>query len=157
MKKVLYLLPLSLLFLCTSVVAQKANVDSLELVAQIAKDQVKLGKLQNMVDKQMANKKTAGVDTQNSASDNVRAAEKLNADPNNKKLASEADSKASDAKSDAGKARKETRKMNELNKDIFELKDKIATAQARLRVYSPAPLDSPLPMPIPQADTTQHP
>jgi len=88
MKKALYLIPAGMLFLCTSVHAQKANIDSLELVAQISQDQLKLGKLQNMVDQKTRNKQTAALDAQNSASDNVRAAEKLNDDPDNKKLAS---------------------------------------------------------------------
>jgi len=46
MKKVLHLLPVGISLLCTSARAQKANIDSLELVAQISQDQLKLGKLQ---------------------------------------------------------------------------------------------------------------
>jgi len=157
MKKVLYLIPAGMLFLCASVLGQKANIDSLELVAQISQDQLKLGKLQNMVDEKTRNKQTAAVDAQNSASDNVRAAEKLNDDPNNKKLASDANSKAGDAKSDAGKARKQSRRLDDLNKNIMELKNKIAIAQARLKMYSPAPVFIPLATPMPQPDTTQHP
>src|SRR6185437_8586211 len=110
MKKALHLLPVGIFLLCTSARAQKANIDSLELVAQISQDQLKLGKLQNMVDQKTSNKETAAVDAQNSANDNVRAAERLNADPNNKKLAGDANSKAGDAKSDAGKSRRESRR-----------------------------------------------
>jgi hypothetical protein len=156
MKKALYLIPAGMLFLCTSAHAQKANIDSLELVAQISQDQLKLGKLQNMVDQKTRNKQTAALDAQNSASDNVRAAEKLNDNPNNKNLASDANSKAGDAKSDAGKARKEARRLDDLNKHIMDLKGKIAVAQAKLSAYSPAPLFTPVNMPIPQPDTTQH-
>jgi len=157
MKKALYLLPVGLLFLCTSVPAQKANIDSLELVAQISQDQLKLGKLQNMVDQKVKNKQAAAIDAQNSASENVRSAEKLNTDPDNKKLASDANSKASDAKSDAGKSRKETRRLDDLNKNIMDLKGKIAVAQARLNTYYPAPAFTPLNMPIPKSDSSQHP
>jgi len=157
MKKVLYLIPAGMLFLCASVMGQKANIDSLELVSQISQDQLKLGKLQNMVDERTRNKQAAAVDAQNSASDNVRAAEKLNDDPKNKKLASDANSKAGDAKSDAGKARKETRRLDDLNKNIMELKNKIAIAQARLKMYSPAPGFTPIATGMPQPDTTQHP
>lgn len=157
MKKVLYLLPVGMLFLCTSVAAQKANVDSLKLVAQISQDQLKLGKLQNMVDQKILNKQTAAVDAQNSASDNVRSAEKLNADPDNKKLASDANNKASDAKRDASKSRKEAQRLDDLNKNITELKSKIAVAQAKLSAYSPAPVFTPFIMPTPLADTSQHP
>ena len=157
MKKVFYLIPAGVLFLCASVLGQKANIDSLELVAQISQDQLKLGKLQNMVDDRTRSKQAAAVDAQNSASDNVRAAEKLNDNPNNKKLASDANSKAGDAKSDAGKARKESRRLDDLNKNIMELRNKIAIAQARLKMYSPAAVFIPVATPMPQPDTTQHP
>jgi hypothetical protein len=72
-------------------------------------------------------------------------------------LASDANSKAGDAKSDAGKARKETRRLDDLNTNIMELKNKIAIAQARLKMYSPASVSTPLAIPAPQTDTTQHP
>jgi hypothetical protein len=157
MKKIFHLLPISLLFLCTSVTAQKVNTDSLQLVAQISQDQLKLGKLQNMVDQKTINKQTAAVDAQNAADNNARAAEKLNDDPNNKKLASDANSKAGDAKSDASKARKESRRLDTLNKNIMDLKNKIAIAQARLKIYSPAAAFTPVTIPVPQVDTTQHP
>lgn len=159
MKKALYLLfPVGLLFLYTSVAAQKANIDSLGLVAQISQDQLKLGKLQNMVDQRTINKQNAAVDAQNSASDNVRAAEKLNVDPNNKKLARDANNKAGDAKSDAGKSRKEAGRLDDLNKKIVDLKSRISVAQAKLSAYYP-PLYTPVNfnMPMPKPDTSQHP
>lgn len=157
MKKALYLLPVGIFFSCISLRAQKVNVDSLELVAQISQDQLKLGKLQNMVDERTRNKQTSAIDAQNSASDNVTAAEKLNDDPNNKKLASDANSKAGDAKSDAGKARKQSRRLDDLNKDILDLKTKISIAQAKLSVYTPVQPATSAAMPVPRVDTTQHP
>jgi len=150
------LLPIGMFLLCISAQAQRANIDSLELVAQISQDQLKLGKLQNMVDQRTSNKQAAAVDAQKSAGDNVTAAERLNADPNNKKLASDASSKAGDAKSDAGKSRKESRRLDDLNKDIADLKSKIAIAQAKLTVYTPAQPLLPIPMPTPRADTILH-
>lgn len=157
MKKALYLFPAGILFLCASVTAQRANIDSLELVVQISQDQLKLGKLQNMVDQKAINKQDAAVNAQNSASDNVRAAEKLNADPDNKELASDANSKAGNAKSNAGKSRKEARRLDDLNRNIMDLKSKIAAAQAKLSIYSPALLFTPLDIPMPQSDKSQHP
>ena len=106
-----------MLLLCHPTKAQRANIDSLQLVAQIGQDQLKLGKLQNMVDERTRNKQMSAIDAQNSASDNVTAAEKLNDDPNNKKLASDANTKAGDAKSDAGKARKESRRAPDPGSD----------------------------------------
>ena len=157
MKKALYFIPVGMLFLCISAQAQKPNIDSLDLVVQISQDQLKLGKLQNRVDQRTRNKDAAAVDARNSASDNVRAAEKLNADPDNKKLASNANSKAGDAKSDAGKSRKEARRLEDLNKDIMDLKSKISIGQAKLSAYYPAPDFTPITMPILQTDSTQHP
>jgi len=107
--------------------------------------------------KRLTSTHSRALDAQNSASDNARAAEKLNDDPNNKKLASDANSKAGDAKSDAGKARKEIRRLDDLNKNITDLKSKIAVAQAKLSAYIPAPNLTPVNMPVPQPDTTQHP
>jgi len=157
MKKTLYLFPFGLLFLCTSVQAQKVNVDSLEIVAQISQDQFKLGKLLNMVDQKTTNKQTAAANAQNSASNNVRAAQSLNADPNNKKLASDAKNSAGDAKEDASAARKESRRLNELNKNIVDIKNRIAIAQARLKLYSAASPVIPLDPPASRPDTSQHP
>ena len=136
MKKALYLLT-GTLFFGFSAMSQQANTDSLKLVAQISQDQLELGKLQNMVEQRTKNKQSAAANAQNSASDNVNAAQKLNADPANKKLAKDANNKAGDAKSDASKSRKESGKLDDLNKSIIELKSKIAVEQAKLSVYYP--------------------
>jgi hypothetical protein len=145
MKKAFYLFPVGLLFICASVTAQQVNIDSLTLLAQISQDQLELGKLQNMVYQKTKNKEGAALDAQNSATDNVTAAQNLNADPDNKKLASAASNKASEAKSDARQSRKQSGKLNELNKNIMELKTKIAGEQNKLSVYCPV------------SDTTRHP
>jgi hypothetical protein len=136
MKKSSFLFLVGISFLCTSVSAQKANVDSLKLVAQISQDQLQLGKLQNMVEQKTKSKQDAAVNAQNSANTNVDAAQRLNADPDNKKLASNANSKAGDAKTDARKSRKESGKLDDLNKNILDLKGKIAVEQAQLSVYT---------------------
>lgn len=158
MKKVLYLFPVAMLFLCASVAAQKANIDSLKLVAQISQDQLKLAKLQNMVDQKTKNKQDAAVNAQNSAIDNADAAEKLNADPDNKKLARNANNRAGNAKSNARKSRNESAKLDDLKKNIADLKSKIAVEQAKLSVYSPTTVIAPVALPTPsRTDTTQHP
>lgn len=156
MKKVFYLLPVAML-LCASVVAQKANIDSLTLLAQIGQDQLQLGKLQNMVDQKTRNQQGAAMNAQNSANNNENAAEQLSADPNNKQLASNASSKAGEAKSDARKSRKQSGKLDDLNKAIIELKSKIAVEQSKLSIYCPV-----APAPVVTAvsvivDTTGHP
>jgi len=148
-----------MILLSTSVVAQKANVDSLKLVAQISKDQLELGKLQNMVSQKTMNKQGAAIDAQNSASNNATAAEKLNDDPTNKALASNASDKASQAKSDAKKSRKESGKLDDLNKNIVDLKRKIAGEQYQLSAYTSTALVTPgvTATPVVTADTTLHP
>ena len=153
MNKLLFLLAVGML-LFASVTAQNANIDSLKLIAQINQDQLKLGKLQNMVAQQTKSKQDAAADAQNSASNNASAAERLNNDPTNKKLADNANDKASDAKSDSRKSRKETARLDALNKNIMELKNKISDEQAKLRIYSPSSLAIPAPV-LAQADTTR--
>lgn len=133
------------------------NTDSLKLVVKISEDQLKLGNWENMVDQKTTNKTNAAVTAQNSANVNANAAENLSNDPNNKKLASEADNKAVDAKIDSRKSRKEAKKLDELNKNIIDLKGKIAQEQAKLSVYlqpiAAVPAQTTVP---PQPETTQH-
>jgi|GEM_PF-595857 len=159
MKKVFYLIPAGLLFFSASVTAQQANIDSLKLVAQISQDQLQLGKLQNMVAQKTKDQEGAALNAQNSASDNANAAQRLNDDPTNKKLASNASDKAGDAKSDARKSRKQTEKLDDLNQSIKDLKSKIAGEQYKLSIYSPASsVTTPIAMPTPaSSDTTLHP
>ena len=138
MKKTLFLFFAFTLFICTVVFAQtpKVNTDSLALVAKISEDQLKLGKLQNEVDQKTKNKQDASDKAQRSANDNAEAANKLTDNPDDKKLARKADHKAGDARSDARNARKESSRLERLNKDIFDLKNKIADEQARLNKYA---------------------
>jgi hypothetical protein len=157
MKKTLYLFPVAMLFICASVAAQQVNIDSLTLIAQISQDQLELGKLQNMVYQKTKNKEGAALNAQNSANDNVTAAQDLNADPDNKKLANTASNKASEAKSDAKQSRKQSGKLDDLNKNIMELKTKIAGEQYKLSIYSPVAL-APSVMPVHVIiDTSGHP
>ena len=94
--------------------------------------QLKLGKLQNEVDQKTKNKTDAGERAQNSADDNTEAAKRLSANPDDKKLARNANNKAGDAKTDAHTSRKEARRLVTLNNDISDLKNKINKDQAKL-------------------------
>jgi hypothetical protein len=157
MKKMLLLFSLGLLLIGASVSAQKANIDSLKLVAQISEDQLRLGKLENRVDQKTKNKQNAAYNAQNSADNNATAAEKLIDDPDNKALARNANSKAGDAKSDARKSRKESGKLDNLYKNIRDLKGKIANEEAQLGTYYPTSIGIPVVAITPvQSDTTQH-
>jgi cell division protein FtsL len=156
MKKIL-LFAIGLSFLSFSLTAQKVNTDSLKLIAKISDDELKLGKLENMVEQKTTNKKDAAVTAQNSANVNANAAENLTSDPTNKKLASEADNKAVDAKKDSRKSRKEASKLDDLNKNIVDLKAKIAKEQAKLSTYrQPMVAMTVETKVLPQPDTTLH-
>ncbi len=135
MQKIL-LLSIGLLLFYVNGSSQKVNTDSLLLISKISADQLKLAKLQNTSAQKMNNKEDALVKAQRSADDNNTAAGKLSDDPENKKLARNAKNKANDAKSDARKGRKEGGKLDNLNRDIDDLKTKIANEQAELNRYT---------------------
>ena len=148
MQKVLLLTSIGLLFFCMSVSAQKINTDSLSLVSKISADQLKLGKLQNQLEQKTKNQQDASEQAQKSANENSTAADKLNDHPENKKLARRANNRASDAKSDSRNARKESNSLDKLNRDIQDLKNRIADNQLKLNKYiqdgnaNPATTDS---------------
>jgi cell division protein FtsL len=148
MKKTFLLATAFMLCICTGVFAQtpKVNTDSLSLVSKISEDQLKLGKLQNEVDQKTRAKQDAAVKAQQSADANAVAANRLTSDPGDQKLARQADNKAGDAKSDARFSRKEARRLDDLNKEISDLKIKIAANQEKLNKYiqaAPAPAPAP--------------
>lgn len=126
---------IGLLFLCMSISAQKVNTDSLSLVSKISADQLKLGKLQNQLEQKTKNQQDASEQAQQSANENATAADKLSDNPENKKLARKANNKAGDAKSDARNARKEAKNLDNLNKDIQDLKNRIADNQVKLNKH----------------------
>ncbi len=142
----------SVLLFCATISAQqatadsvypKANTDSLSLVKKISGYQLKLGKLQNEVEQKTKNKQDASAKAQQSADDNVAAANKLSDNPDSKKLARRANNSAGDAKSDATTSRKETKRLDKLNSKISDLTKKIAEEQAKLNKYITAGLPTP--------------
>lgn len=157
MQKILLLTSIGLLFFCMSVSAQKVNTDSLSLVSKISEDQLKLGKLQNQVEQKTKNKQDASEQAQKSANENSTAAGKLSDKPKDKKLARTANKKASDAKSDSRNARKEESRLDKLNKDIQDLKNRIAKNQAKLNKYIQDGNTPRATIPVPiKSDTTHH-
>jgi DNA repair ATPase RecN len=134
MKKLLFLTPGGLLFLCMSVSGQ-VNTDSLSLVSAISKDQLQLGKLQNQLEEKTNNKQNASDKAQNSADKNSTAADKLSEQPNNKKLAKKAKKEARAAKRNSKNARNESAHLDQLNNDMRELEKRIANNQVKLDKY----------------------
>jgi len=155
MKKLFWLSSMGMLFICGKVSAQHVNTDSLKLVSQISEDQLKLGKLQNMVDQKTKDKQDGALKAQQSAEKNVTDATRLSNDPQNKTDARDADNSASDAKSDARKARNSSGNLDKLNKNIADLQSKIYNEKVKLSRYTqvmpPVVAVSPI-----QSDTTQH-
>ena len=137
MKRTFLLIPVYLLIFSVSAFSQNINTDSLALISKISADKLKLGKLQNEIEQKTKNKSDASMQAQKSANENTNAANKLSDDPQNKKLARQAGNKASDAKSEARNARKEERRLDNLNKDIRDLKNKIADEEMKMKKYTP--------------------
>ena len=135
MQKVLLLASIGLLFFSMSVSAQKVNTDSLSLVSKISADQLKLGKLQNQLEQKTKNQQDASVQAQKSANENSNAADNLRDKPESRKLARKANNKAGDARSDSRYARREANRLDNLNKDIQNLKNRIADNQVKLNKH----------------------
>ncbi|HMH21215.1 MAG TPA: hypothetical protein VK563_05545 [Puia sp.] len=142
MRKNSILFLLSLFSCCALAAAQTVNKDSLSLVSRINADKEKLVELQSSLDEKVSNKQKAAEQAQNSADENRKAANKLNNDPEDRKLARRADQKAGDARDDAKKARKADRQLEDLRKDIRNLTEKIAKEKTKLIKYTGTAQDS---------------
>jgi hypothetical protein len=155
MKKILLLTSAAAFFLCLSGSAQ-VNTDSLALVNKISELQLKMGKLQNTITKKSNDKQDDSLHASQSAQANVTAATTLNANSQDQKDARAADNAAGTAKSDARKARSSADKLNDTNKQIADLQNKIFIEQQKLAqfthiVYTPIPTANPV---LP--DSLQH-
>ncbi len=157
MLRVILLASIGVLFFGINTSAQKVNTDSLKLISKISEDQLKLGKLQNTVDQKTKNKEDGATAAQESADKNATAANRLSNDPQNKKDASQANSTAGTAKSNARKARKAAAQLDDVHKNIAELQGKIANELAQLSRYTGS-INMPSTQPLPtKQDSTQHP
>jgi hypothetical protein len=155
MKRLLSLTLAGIVLFSLSGFAQ-VNTDSLTIVAKISKYQLELGKLQNTIPRRTNDKQNDSLLAQQSATANATAANSLSANPQDKKDARQADNAASTAKGDSRRARKAANKLDNLNKNILDLQNKIADQQAKLIQFTHityTPVASAIPA---QADTTQH-
>jgi len=112
--------------------AQNSNKEIASLYSKISQDSIKLAKLKGEVQQDESNKKTTANQAQLSADDNKTAANRLSNDPQDKKLARKADNAASDARTDARKARVAADKLEGLNKDIDKLTEKLLKERAKM-------------------------
>ena len=156
MRKMFVMTAVAAVFACMSVSAQHINTDSLSLVSRISADQLKLAKLQNTVDQKTRDRQDYATAAQQSADKNKTAAGRLSNDPTDKKEARKADNAAGDARSDAKKARKASDKLKDLDKNIAELKSRIADEQQKLNAYIPVSAASGGIIVPPAVDSTHH-
>jgi len=105
---------------------------SLELSKKINDNKLKLAKLENTLSNKTAEMESTATGAQRSADDNTTAAAKLGEDPQNKKLARQAESSADDAKKSARRGRVAAENLANLKKDIQALKSKIAEGETKL-------------------------
>lgn len=157
MKKIKFLIIVSMAICSLTVSAQQINTDSLRHVSKISEYQLKRAKLQNTVDQTTRDKQDAAAKAQNSANENSQDATRLSNDPQNKKLARQADKAASDARLYSKRSRAANNKLTDLNKEIADLDSQIAKEQTKLDVYRTAvilPVIAPVMPPAP--DDTVH-
>ena len=142
MKKKWYLLIAGMLFFSVMVSAQAVTKDSINVLTnekeklKVAKtlneNKLKLAKLENQVAERNAAVEKTTEGSQKAASDNQEAATKLTGDSQDKGKAKDARKAANHAENKAKNARKAMDKLNDLNKDIDELKKKIKEDEQKL-------------------------
>lgn len=106
--------------------------DALKISKKINENKIKLYELEgNLIEKSKKSQSTM-LKAQNSANDNVAAADKLSANVSNEKNAKNAKSSASDAKHDSNKASDAVDDVSDLTREISDLKNEIASEQSQI-------------------------
>ena len=108
--------------------------ESLELSTRVNDLKMKLAKLENTLDKKTSEMESTTADARRAADDNATAASRLSNDPQDKKLARQAESAGDNAKKNAKRARTAADNLADLKKDIEALKKKIAEDETKLAV-----------------------
>jgi hypothetical protein len=108
------------------------QTEALKISKKINENKIKLYELEgNLIEKSKHSQSTI-LKAQNSANDNVAAADKLSANVSNEKNAKKAKSSASDAKHDSNKASDAIDDLGELTKQISDLKNEIVSEQSKI-------------------------
>jgi len=131
MQKLFLLISCGLLLFCMPISGQRKK-DSLSLVSEIYRNQLKLGKLLGQLEQKTNKKQDASEKAQNSANKDSTAADKLSDNLDNKKLARKAKNTAHDARKDSLNAITESETLDKLHNDIQSLKHTIDYNQAKL-------------------------
>jgi hypothetical protein len=115
-----------------SITTLKQQKEALVISKRVNDNKLKLVKLENMTGKAMDNAVNTSAEAQKSADINGRAADKLTGDAQDKKLAMEAGKSANNAKHDAKQARKAASKLEDVKKEITDLRSKISADESKL-------------------------
>ena len=147
MKKYLLLSILSLSFYGFSAIAQEVSKDSINILKQekesleikqrLNENKLKLAKLENQVEGKTGDVNTTAQKAQEAANGNQESAEKLNNNSQDKKLAKQARKDAKHAEKAAKEGRHASGDLSDLQKDIKNLKKKIAEDENRLAILNP--------------------
>jgi hypothetical protein len=147
MKKYLLLSILTLSFYGFSANAQEVTKDSISILKQeketleikqrLNENKLKLAKLENQVEGKTDDVNSSAQKAQDAANGNQESAEKLNNNSQDKKLAKEARKDAKRAEKAAKAGRNASGDLSDLQKDIRNLKKKIAEDEDRLTILEP--------------------
>ena len=129
-----------------SITSLKQQKEALKVGKDLNEKKLKLADLQNSVEKKTLEMQNASQKAQIAAADNNQAANNLNTNVQDAKLASEASKKANTAKSDAKKARNANKDLVNLNKKIDKLKKQIADDETKLAAMPGATVPPPIPV-----------
>lgn len=132
MQKLLFLISFGLLLFCIPISGQ-VKKDSLSLVSEIYRNQLKLGKLLSQLEPQSNKKHNASEKAQLSANKDSTAADQSSDNPESKKLARKAKKYSHDARKDSMNAITESETLDKLHSDIQSLKHTIENNQAKLK------------------------
>lgn len=106
--------------------------EKLKVAKSLNEHKLKLAKLENQLDERTNDVQRTRDEAEKAASDNQNAANDLSSDPQNSGKAKDAKKSGSRAANSAKKARKAIDKLDDLNKDIENLKKKIANDEQKL-------------------------
>ena len=117
----------------------KQQKEALKIGKKLNERNLELAKLENTVENKTHDMQNSAQKAQNAAFENGDAANKLSADALDKSLASKADKTAGNAKSDAKKARKSAKDLDDLQSKIESLKKNIAEDKVKLAALPAVP------------------
>ena len=132
----------AIMFINVSLYAQAVTQDSIAILKQqkealkiskkLNERKLELAKLENNVEKKTQDVQNTAQQAQASANENGQAATNLTGNAQDEKLAKKASKSADNAKSDAKKARKAVDNLAKLQREIADLRKKIAEDEAKL-------------------------